>query len=60
MRKPRVYNNGRCPECGGDHLVKGGFGFNKYGKVQRYVCMDCRFVTIKPIRHSPPMVDPKE
>jgi len=50
MRGERKYNNGRCPECGGDRLIKAGFGYNKSGRVQKYMCKDCRLITIKPIR----------
>jgi len=50
MRRERKYDNGRCPECGGDRLIKAGFGYNKIGRVQKYMCKDCRLITIKPIR----------
>lgn len=51
MRK-RIFNNGLCPECHSDHVVKAGFGSYKDERRQRYLCMDCRRITIKPLRQS--------
>jgi transposase-like protein len=42
----------KCPKCGSERLVKGGFDYLKNGAVQRYYCMECHRYTVKPIRDA--------
>jgi hypothetical protein len=42
---------GRCPNCGGDHVVKAGkYNRGEKGLEQRYLCKDCHKFTTKPVQ----------
>ena len=42
---------GRCPNCGGDRVVKAGkYNRGEKGLEQRYLCKDCHKFTTKPVR----------
>jgi transposase-like protein len=43
--------HGRCPNCGGDHVVKAGkYNRGLKGVEQRYLCKGCHKFTTKPIQ----------
>ena len=50
MPKARtVYNNGACPWCFSEHMIKAGIAPTNKGKQQKYMCQDCRHITLYPI-----------
>ena len=39
----------RCPRCGSPRIIKSGISWSGRNKRQRYACLDCHSVTIKPV-----------
>jgi len=43
-----MIDNMKCPRCGSERMIKSGISWSGRNKRQRYGCLDCHSVTIKP------------
>ena len=40
----------KCPKCGSKNITKAGKNYYRNKETQRFICKDCRHITVNPLR----------